>query len=57
MHFPLVHFLNFGNLLYYFFRALGGPEDFAGISLLASLGALPSSLLGADPPSEYANPG
>ena len=44
---PLDTFLNFENLLYYFFGALGAPEDFPGISVLAALGALPSSLGGA----------
>ena len=30
MHSLLGHFLNFGNLLYYFFRALGAPEGRPG---------------------------
>ena len=44
---PLALFLNFGNLLYYFFGALGAPEDFRGISVFAPLGPLLSSLGGA----------
>ena len=42
---PLDIFLNFGNLLYYFWGALGAPEDFPGICLLASLRLLTSSPL------------
>ena len=47
MHSPRDHFVNFENILYYFLGALGAPEDFPGISVIAALGAGPSSLGGA----------